>query len=425
MEPELINEEDKKPKVRRKLTRAEEVELKLTGMLEERSNYLEERINQLDTIFQEKLTKLIESITLNTQIIQTHGHNIKTLQTDLQQKCNTEELNGYKEVNDTNIKNLKEKLEDNKQHIEKYFNNEVNTINKLITDLHTSIKQTIETIENINAKFREYLTMEEFKDHIESVRNNTRELKEELNLFYNNINPSALLKQDNKPDTKLLKNTPNTFLQHLFNEFTVDVNNIVKAQNEQLEYMNSVMTMLKKNLNLHLYSAAKKAVTQLKGEGLLSIESHSLHDSFQAAITKKCDFSELQSLNDLKANKSDLEQVHNFSLQTHSHLKYTIILLSEFMNIFISNAKESKTEKVVKLSYVAYQLSLFNRSLSDNKAKEEHCTEENSSKIAIKAKSIRLKTQGNRSSLGKFTHRYNRTLVDKFHSKRNMLIDSR
>eukprot|EP00826_Nyctotherus_ovalis_P052869 TRINITY_DN6784_c0_g1_i14.p1 TRINITY_DN6784_c0_g1~~TRINITY_DN6784_c0_g1_i14.p1 ORF type:complete len:352 (+),score=51.82 TRINITY_DN6784_c0_g1_i14:173-1228(+) len=323
-----------------------------------------------------------------------------------------------------------------------------------VAELEAKLSNSVDDVNLLKKQIPNHLTREKFVEHQNITSDSIKKLKESIDSLHSNINPCALLRQNNNPSSELLENTPNAFLQGLFDQFSVDINRVVKVQNEQLKHIESVINILKKNLNLHLYSAAKKAVTQLRGRGelagSLSMEANGLFDSFQAAITKKCDFSELQSLNDLKANKSDLEQLQKFSWQISKQLKYAVVLLNEFMSILISNAKESKAEKMTKLSYVAYQLSLFYKSIlieqtTDNGEAikysnlpkqssfiEERRTEEKTP--AIKAKSTRPKTQSAAHSKGtrkprpsqlKFSHQYYKTSIEKFCAGRNPLYDSK
>eukprot|EP00826_Nyctotherus_ovalis_P012479 TRINITY_DN13305_c0_g2_i2.p1 TRINITY_DN13305_c0_g2~~TRINITY_DN13305_c0_g2_i2.p1 ORF type:complete len:291 (-),score=70.10 TRINITY_DN13305_c0_g2_i2:70-942(-) len=195
--------------------------------------------------------------------------------------------------------------------------------------------------------------------------------------MYCNINQYALLDPSEAPRRESnTKNEPHVFLQYLFDIFSSEAKTIIEKQNKKVEYIQDVMNALKKNLNASLYTAAKQAVLQLRGRGELKESkaaevSNSAFSSFLTSLSKKCDFSELQFMNDLKANKVDLDSVKSIATQTSERLKHFVVLTNQFMLLLTSSSKELKAERTSGLAYIVHQMALLHKSMSQSECREE------------------------------------------------------
>eukprot|EP00826_Nyctotherus_ovalis_P003718 TRINITY_DN10764_c0_g1_i4.p1 TRINITY_DN10764_c0_g1~~TRINITY_DN10764_c0_g1_i4.p1 ORF type:complete len:249 (+),score=31.01 TRINITY_DN10764_c0_g1_i4:228-974(+) len=166
------------------------------------------------------------------------------------------------------------------------------------------------------------------------------------------INPCVLLKPDREVTLNIdsQKDTPNRLLQyrgknnHRKYEF-------MESQGRRIRHTEHLVEVLEKNLSTNLYVAAKRAIQQFKAKS--ETDDHSNEGQLQEMLSKKCDFSELQPLNDLKANKIDLERLQRYTEQ-----------LNEFMHIIVSDIKKSKAKELSKLSLVIQQLSLLYKSIT-------------------------------------------------------------
>ena len=131
--------------------------------------------------------------------------------------------------------------------------------------------------------------------------------------------------------------------------------------------MESLLDVLKRNLNTNIYIAAKNALGQLRAKedspDPLSGNSLNPIDSLNSMISKKSDISDMRSLENLKANKSDLKSIHIFAHQINDNMKYILTMIIELVDILNTSSKESKTEKTIKLSRLAYQLTLIYKSM--------------------------------------------------------------
>ena len=355
--------------MKKNLSRAEQVELKLTALIEKKYKLLEERIDTFDADYKKRFTEITNLHEENVGTTVSIQNTIQELSNELQQKSNKTDLHSYITKINHELQIVNKEVKESKDSIELYFNNKIQEhndyFNKEIIKLNKYIKDINANIEIINSQSTNYLLKKEHEEYKSIVNANNQRLEDKIVALHNNINPYVLLVPDNYPDADALKNAPNNYLKGLFDEFNKEAKSLIGTQNSKLNYIETIIDMLKKNLNISVYAAAKKALMQLKAQGELSnsTKDKSTFDYLRTTINKKCDFSELQSLNDLKANKADLEILQQTINQINENIKYIVVLVNEFTGILTSNAKESKSEKITKLSYIAYQMTLFYKSL--------------------------------------------------------------
>ena len=323
------------------------------------------KINSLEEI---QFETAAENLKLKREIDELHKAALNTKFIERENKLKAE-IEKYKnQFNEQNIKleeEAKIKLKEISQRDDELFILK-EKIKKLLDEHQQKIKNIMNGIETNSKKFEEYVTKISFNTEIYGINNDIRTFENKLNSLSENINPYALLKSDT---ISQCKDTPDAFLKYLFDLFKDDAKFMIKKQDEKIKYMETIMTTLKKNLNTNLYLAAKKAVNQLKAKGELEntiSDNSEIIDLFQTTISKKCDYSELQFLDNLKANKKDLEGVNSLVDKTNNKISYIFELLNEFIQIIINNEKYLNPEKATKLSYLAYQFSLISKSIKPN-----------------------------------------------------------
>ena len=253
-------------------------------------------------------------------------------------------------------------------------------LNEFLKTCREDIKIANENIDSTNSKFDKYLLNNEFNEYKKLVKENYDKFDNRITALHNNINPVALLVPDNEPKNLNTEQNPHLFLQHLFDSFHSEAKIVISKQNEKLEYIESLISVLKKNLNTNLYFAAKKAVTQFKS----NTEKSNDICLIQKTLSTKSDISQIHTLENLKANKTDLEQLQGFTIRLNRRLVYVITMIKELTNNLITDKKESKIERNMKLSQVAYQLSLVHKSIVENEKQtliEEEEIESNDDKF--------------------------------------------
>jgi len=353
MEGEQINEEVV-------LSPLELLEKRLCDLIETKEGEIKSYINKLNLKMQGNVNKVSEKVVKSEQKIRQLNSLLNKYEEELKTKVDITSLDLYKKDTNNEIQINSKRLQDNI-----YECKEMSIKNKInIKRIEDNNREAISQIENnIKDQIANYLKIEEFNKCLVDINNTYNNLKESITLLQNNINPCALLKSDKEIilDIETRKGTPNNFLKYLFNQFKVEAKGIIETQNKRIKYTESVIETLQKNLNANLYIAAKKAVAQLKAKD--EVNESSNKELIQEILNKKCDLSELQLLNDLKANKIDLERLEYFLQELNENVKYIAVMINELMQILVSDLRETKTGKTNKLTLVIQQLSLLYKSM--------------------------------------------------------------
>ena len=358
------------------------LEKKLIALIDAKQKGMEENMNKMDSDIQDRLDEIYEAGLQNTKNIKLLESIVSKLPPAIEEKVTKKDAEKEKAAFDEALKEIKLNLPIYEKAIKstevrcasseaellenkREFNGSIERIDQEIVKMRESIASTTEQLEL-------YLSTHTFEEYSKKAESTEQAIHQRITDLHNNINPCALLEQDNdvSEHTEDLKTTPNAFLKYLFDMFHTEAKAVIEKQNGKIKYMEDLLDTLKKNLNTNIYNAAKKAVGQLQATGQIKqpVENAnntlpSLIGVLQETIAKKCELSELLTLNDLKANKADLENLQRFAGQTNEKLKYALTMLNEFMRILTSSTKESRAEKVGKLSSVAFQLDLLHKSV--------------------------------------------------------------
>jgi len=350
------------------LTPLELLEERLYNEFEEKQKELEERINKLEAGINNKFGEHNEAIMKHENIRRNHETHLNKIDRQLETMMTISKFNNYTRSQEDIIEELNKTIASNVSNLKQEVYEKYKTTNETINDIKEDINSIRNYIEQRAKEHEQLLLKKTFEEHLESIKTQELILNDKIDAMYSNINRYALLNPSEAPrrDTNIT-NEPQIFLQYLFDVFSSEVKTIIEKQNKQVDYIQDLMNTLKKNLNTNLYIAAKQALQQLKGRGELEpkvIEDKSpLVSSFLTSLSKKCDSSELQFMNDLKANKIDLDRVKAFSIRTNGYLKHFITLTNQFMLLLTTNVREIKAERIGGLMYIAHQISLLQKSI--------------------------------------------------------------
>jgi len=336
-----------------------ELDDKLSTLITRKEKEINSKIDKIETAIQSQLKEINVIMKGNASSLKLLQNTVDLLTTQVKEKLHLNDFNTHKAYINNKLEKIGQVLTDNDATI-KNINAQIDTTNKKEDKLHELLNQCQQNINNtINKKLEEYLKVKEFNIQLEMIKSEKEYLDNKVTSLQNNINPYALL--NFKANGALNKGTPDAFLKHLFDTFKADANAVIAKQDEKIAYIESLLNTFKKNLNMNLYTAAKKAVGQFKarGELLENASNKDTFNSFHSLISKKCDYSELQFIDDYKANKTDLEILHLSIREISDKMKYTLTLLNEFIKTMISNDNKPKAEIANKLSYIAHQVSVI------------------------------------------------------------------
>jgi len=276
--PLLENAEIKKEEEKKEaLDPLAALEQRLINLIDLKHKEIQEQITQVDNEIQDRLDVIYENTMQNSKQITNLDNLCKNLENKLNLKVN---LTDFETSNIKIYENIKEMSENNAKIIEKIniniakndqdLLNYKSQTNKTIENLQKLIENNQQNIDSIFKKFDQYLTVSGFSEFSTNTTNSHNSLLIKLLELQNNINPCAFLKPLNgislPEHEELLKKSPNTFLKNLFDRFYKDAKVIIDRQNEKIIFMESLLDNLKKNLNINLYAAAKKAFSQLQAK---------------------------------------------------------------------------------------------------------------------------------------------------------------
>ena len=356
----------------RYLRKLDVLEEKVLTLIDTKSAELEANINSVNEKLQVRINEIYKAVQLNSKVIARLEGTLKEHNNRINTKLEINDFESFKPPIEDSFNKLKETIEKNEKRIEDVkillenkdaiMKSETKKLEKKLKSCKNKIESNIVEVKNTDKKFVDYLKIEELRKYKEVVEYNNKELSDRIISLHNNINPKALIIPNNK--AKVGESEPDVFLQHLFDEFHTEAKATIDKQNTKIQHMSLLLDLLKKNLNTNLYFAAKRAVGQLKcKEELQSDYTINTESIFKTIISKKCDVSDIQSLDNIKANKVDLEVLQTFVDRINERLKYVITILAELINTLLSNKKESVSERTMKLSHLAYQVSLICKSI--------------------------------------------------------------
>jgi len=355
----------------RLLHKVEAFETKILKLLDEKNSEMEDRIQNINGNVKDKFNKCNKVQDIHEQTLDKLLKEIETLKLKIDNKVDLEvhnkniqvsknEQEAVKELiksSNNNIKLIEIKCEQNSASIKENKNILENTI----TDVGHKLSVAVNEIQSVNKKCKEYLSIKDFAEYMKVKELEHKQINERITDLHNNINPCALLKPNNTPIYDSFNSTPDAFLTNLFNKFHSEAKRVIEGQNEKIKYMESLLDTFKRNMNANLYIAAKNAVVQIKAkEKHLDPFPHNIND-VALLLSKKSDASEIQALDNLKANKTDLKNVQLFANELNERIKYVVTMLKEFIDIFISTAQETKVERKIKFNRIAQQLALIYR----------------------------------------------------------------
>ncbi len=360
----------------------QELEKRLTALIEAKQKETEERFDQLEDDIDQRFGEADSRFQESAKSVKGLESLIKTFSDSVQYKVNAKDFDAYSKQTNASIKELTYNLKATAAAVGEQKSNLV--VSQSYLEIHKKwAEDTAGTVQKDLALITKRLTEAEERmkdlasqdsvyDNLEKIRASARTLDSRVTTLYNNINPCALLLRDNDVSSHAeeLEKAPDAFLKHLFDTFHDGAKQVMEQQNRKIRHMEDLLDALKKNFNANIYTSAKKAFQQLSARGEIAAGSADVSrlDELRSVVSKKCDAAELVSMGDAKANKSDLETLQGRTDELYKQLAYTVLMLTEFTTILTSNGNESKTEKVSRLGSVAYQVSLLNRAMTRKEA---------------------------------------------------------